>query len=132
LENNLDNNLDDNEEHSSEEYDYMDDSMRNLYFNNSKDIDYTINTTKTQKKTVVKDKAVKHFSLLDFNKKTDKEQKDKMPKKFTSKRVDTKKKKNDNEENIPKRKFNPRLPPYNFVNRQKSVQTINIEDFPEL
>lgn len=132
VEDNLDNNLNENDEYSSDDYDYMDDEMRNLYFNNSKDIDYTIQTSTEIKKKQIKEKNNNHFTLLEFNKKTDKEQKDKEPKKFMSKRMNDKKKQNDNEEILPKRKFNPRLPPFNFVNKPKIIQTLNMDDFPSL
>ena len=75
------------------------------------------------------------MSIIDFNKKIE-EKKTKI-KKFTSKRVDDKKKQLGIEESIkPKRTFNPRKPPYNFV-KTHDIKIINLDlantdEFPSL
>ncbi len=77
------------------------------------------------------------LSLGDFNKKVDAELEAKKPKKFVSKRVEDKKKLSGiDDSNVPKRQFNPRFPPYNFVhhkNKQSNnVNLNNTDDFPSL
>ncbi len=59
----------------------------------------------------------KNLSLSEFNKKIEAESKEKEPKKFTSKRVEQKKKELGISEPVYVRKFNPRHPPFNFVNK---------------
>jgi hydroxylamine reductase (hybrid-cluster protein) len=74
--------------------------------------------SKDNKQLKVKTKKNKNtFSLSEFNKKLEEE--NKMIKKFVSKRAEEKKKQLGLiEENIPKRNFNPRLPPYNLVHKK--------------
>ena len=84
-----------------------------------------------QKKTFEKhiQKPKKSMSLQEFTKITQSETK--VINKFTSSRVESKKKKDD----IPKRQFNPRKPPYNFirkVSREKNIKIDNFLEFPEL
>ena len=71
----------------------------------------------------------------ELNKKIEEEQISKKPKKFVSKRVEEKKKVN-NEENSAKRTFNARLPPYNWILQSKKEPVkMNIDDeneFPSL
>ncbi len=77
------------------------------------------------------------FNLAEFNKKLEDEANAKKPKKFVSKRADDKKKQLGIEENTgPKRSFNPRNPPYNFVKshdkKDEKPNIINPNDFPSL
>jgi type II secretory pathway component PulK len=87
-----------------------------------------------QKKTTEKPKRVKQsniFSLKDFNKKMEEEK----PKKFVSKRMEDKKKELGVEERVEYRSFNPRKPPYNFINKNRNQSYVNINnnnDFPTL
>ena len=79
-------------------------------------------------------KTKKVLSLQEFTKVTQTESKPPV-KKFTSNRVEHKKKQNDTNIVITKRQFNPRKPPYNF-NRKITADIIpelnNINEFPEL
>jgi len=82
-------------------------------------------------------KTKKSMSLSDFVQKIDAEEKAKEPKKFVSKRVIEKRNKFGASENIkPKRSFNPRMRPYNFVQHKKETnEPINFtskNDFPSL
>lgn len=79
-------------------------------------------------------KPKKSISLNDFNKKVEQEELAKKPKKFVSKRVMDKKKQSGVETEVkPKRQFNPRLPPFNFVRKQKQDKVqLNSVDFPSL
>lgn len=77
------------------------------------------------------------MSISDFNKKIEEEEKAKKPKKFISKRADDRKKKLGIEEVTgPKRAFNPRKPPYNFVKshdiKEVTFDVLNTNDFPSL
>lgn len=84
---------------------------------------------KVNKKTKVK----KSMSLQEFSKIVETENKP-VSKRFTSNRVENKKKQNDSTL-IPKRQFNPRKPPYNFIrkpNKVDSLQFNNIQEFPDL
>lgn len=76
------------------------------------------------------------LSLGEFTKKIDAEMEASKPKKFVSKRVEDKKKVMGLDNNVVKRNFNPRLPPYNFVQHNKQNQnSVNIdskEEFPSL
>jgi hypothetical protein len=74
----------------------------------------------------------KNMSLQEFSKTCESEKI--TIKKFTSNRVEDKKK---NENNTPflKRHFNPRKPPFNFHRKNKTIDTPqlnNIQEFPEL
>jgi hypothetical protein len=84
---------------------------------------------KINKKSV---KNNKNMTLQEFNKILENDKP--LIKKFTSNRVETKKK-NDNINITIKRHFNPRKPPYNF-NRKNIIidipQINNIKQFPEL
>lgn len=85
--------------------------------------------SKINKKTKVK----KSMSLQEFSKITDSESKP-VNKRFTSNRVEHKKKQYDNT-SITKRQFNPRKPPYNFIrksNINNSPQLNDIQEFPNL
>jgi HD superfamily phosphohydrolase len=89
---------------------------------------------KPKKQTNNKKNTKNIITLGEFNKKIEKEIEAKKPKKFISKRVQEKKK--DLEiENLPKRQFNPRLPPYTFVFKKSLNTNIDINnnnDFPTL
>ena len=72
------------------------------------------------------------MSLQEFTKITQSESKPPI-KKFTSNRVESKKKPNDTP--IIKRQFNPKKPPYNFirsVNFNNIPELSNMNEFPEL
>ena len=74
------------------------------------------------------------MSLADFNKEVIDKATDK-PKKFVSKRAEEKRKAVGMEEKVEYRKFNPRKPPYNFVHKNKTVESVNINnntEFPTL
>ncbi len=91
---------------------------------------------KSNSKSNQKQKKKVGLSLEEFNKKIEEEQKAKQPKKFVSKRVEEKKKVNGVEEQVVKRNFNARLPPYNWVHKSKEenvqVDLNNKNDFPSL
>jgi hypothetical protein len=101
----------------------------------TKNIFYKANYNNTYYDDVIEEPKIKQskpkknnasLSLQDFTKKVIIE----TPKKFVSKRVANKK-----PEIIKKRCFNPRLPPYNFVHKQKQAQQLNLNDnsdFPSL
>jgi hypothetical protein len=76
-----------------------------------------------------KDKSKNSLSLVDFNNKIDEVIQKNKPKKFVSKRVEEKKEKIEVVETVYKRSFEPRLPPFNFVNKNHNNHTkININD----
>ena len=104
--------------------------------NKESDFVFTDDSKKSkQKKSSDKKNKKVVLSLGEFSKKVEEEQISKQPKKFVSKRVEEKKKVN-NDENSVKRTFNARLPPYNWVIQSKKEQVnININDeheFPSL
>lgn len=134
------NNLSNIEEEEEEELD--EETKRilweaNLRRLNNKESDFVfIDDTKKLKQKKSNDKKNKKnvLSLEEFSKKVEEDEKLKQPKKFVSKRVEEKKKVN--EENTIKRTFNARLPPYNWVHQTKKEQVnVNINDeheFPSL
>lgn len=76
-----------------------------------------------------KDKSKNSLSLVDFNNKIDEVIQKNKPKKFVSKRVEEKKEKVEVIDTVYKRSFEPRLPPFNFVNKNHNNHTkININD----
>lgn len=76
-----------------------------------------------------KDKSKNSLSLVDFNNKIDEVIQKNRPKKFVSKRVEEKKEKVEVIDTVYKRSFEPRLPPFNFVNKNHNNHTkININD----
>lgn len=98
-------------------------------------------TVKMDKKSIPKVNKVNKlsknvFSLSEFTKKIDEEVKLSQPKKFTSKRADMKRKELGLDNEIVKRTFNARKPPYNFVNRTNNINIeVNIsnpDEFPSL
>jgi hypothetical protein len=134
MDNDLEENLSNIEE--EEEDEELDEETKRILWeanlkrlNNDSVLDFSDNTkkSKSKKSSDKKNKKVV-LSLEDLNKKIE-------PKKFVSKRVEEKKKIN-NEENSVKRTFNARLPPYNRVHQSKKEQvTVNINDeneFPSL
>jgi hypothetical protein len=107
---------------------------------NNKNITFDF-SVKTDKKSFPKigkvSKVSKNvFSLGEFTKKIDEEVKLSQPKKFISKRADTKRKELGLDNEIIKRTFNARKPPYNFIARVNNINNdINISnnmDFPSL
>lgn len=89
------------------------------------------------KKQPVSNKAKSVFSLGEFVQKVEIDEKAKQPKKFMSKRVEEKRKQTGPIIEVkPKRSFNPRLPPYNFVYNKTVTQQLidfsNTTDFPSL
>jgi hypothetical protein len=103
--------------------------------NKTSKLDLDSLTTKTkQKKPTEKVKCTKPsniMSLKDFNQKLE----ESTPKKFTSKRVEDKRKELGIEEKVEYRSFNSRKPPYNFINKSRNYSTVNINnnsDFPSL
>jgi len=146
LEENTMENLQDEEEYESDGS--MDEETRRIVFQavtrnmNWDNLTYNVKKEPVQKKkeeTNSKPKKTKNvFSLSDFVKKLDEDEKAKQPKKFVSKRVEDKKKQLGavEEPNKMKRTFNPRLPPYNFAHKKKEfTETVNLNnamDFPSL
>jgi len=134
MDNDLEENLSNIEE--EEEDEELDEETKRILWeanlkrlNNDSILDFSDDTKKSKsKKSGDKKNKKVILSLEDLNKKIE-------PKKFVSKRVEEKKKIN-NEENSIKRKFNARLPPYNWVHQPKKEQVaVNINDeqeFPSL
>ncbi len=94
------------------------------------------NQEKTSKNSPQKS-GKKTMSLDEFNKKVDADEKARKPVKFVSKRATDKKKQLGlDEPTQPKRHFNARLPPYNFVHKKvitnNTVQINDIKEFPTL
>lgn len=141
MDNDLEENLSNIEE--EEEDEELDEETKRILWeanlkrlNNDSLLDFTNETKKSKsKKSSDKKKKNNSLSLDELSKKIDEEQISKQPKKFVSKRVEEKKKIN-NEENSIKRTFNARLPPYNWVHKTKKEQVnVNINDeheFPSL
>ena len=99
----------------------------NLFFQEKPE---TKSSNKASKKGSKKS-SKKTLSLQEFTKITPSESKP-VIKKFTSTRVESKKKPN---ETFVKRQFNPRKPPYNFnrsVVRENIIELNNKKEFPEL
>jgi hypothetical protein len=104
------------------------------------DISKEYNEKKSKKKSSSnsnqKQKKNASLSLEQFNKLMEEKIKENKPKKFVSKRAEEKKKMNGVEEQVYKRHFNPKLPPYNFVNKTREaivpVDLNNKNDFPSL
>lgn len=121
------------EEYPDEE---LDDETRALCLivNDNDDNDYLL--TKTDNKVKNKSKETKKnediMSLKKFIEKIDEKEKNN---KWQSKRVESKKLTGEKKEKIIQRQFNPRLPPYKLVKREKVVTNLNINDelsFPKL
>jgi hypothetical protein len=92
----------------------------------------TISTKKIIDK-IDKKISKKNMSLQDFVKITPSESKP-IIKKFTSNRIENKKKQT-NDILIPKRQFNPRKPPFNFIRKENKIENIQYNsssEFPEL
>lgn len=144
------------DEDYEDEYEEMDEETRRIIFSHSsrniENLTSELNelsqmekklkedkiNSKKEKKQIKMDKKGKTiFNLADFNKKLEEEEKAKKPKKFTSKRADDKRKQLGlDEETGPKRSFNPRKPPYNFVKshdrKEIMPDLINTSEFPSL
>jgi hypothetical protein len=135
MDNDLEENLSNIEE--EEEDEELDEETKRILWeanlkrlNNDSLLDFTDDTKKSKsKKSGDKKNKKVILSLEELNKKIE------QPKKFVSKRVEEKKKVN-NEENLVRRTFNARLPPFNWVHQTKKEQvTVNINDeqeFPSL
>jgi hypothetical protein len=95
-----------------------------------------LNVKKEKKQNKLEKKGKTIFNIAEFNKKLEEEEKAKKPKKFVSKRADDRKKQLGIEESVgPKRSFNPKKPPYNFVkshDRKEVAPDINSNEFPSL
>ena len=150
LEDEIDNeNNEDNEDEELEEIEEIDEETRNILFkaiNNNKTFDFgeiddnknikDRNKTKSKKET----KETKTLSLEAFTRSINNNQFNKTKdstKKFVSKRADDKKKELGMDENVgPKRQFNARLPPYNYVhNPVFNIENIKLDsnkEFPSL
>jgi len=129
---------DEDDENIDNENDEIDEETRQMLYKLSmkqpKSLFNIQNIEKTPKiehtKKVHKSKSM---SLQDFIKNTQSSTNPEITK-FTSTRVESKKKQNDNTF-ISKRQFNPRKPPYNFTRKtnNESIQNfINSNEFPEL
>lgn len=108
--------------------------------NSLNDFSNSFKESEPNNKKIINTKQIKNkhsFSLEEFNKKIEKEEKSKQPKKFVSKRAEDRKKTYGfNDDFKPRRQFNPRYPPYNFVHKKKDLnEKININnttEFPSL
>lgn len=142
---NQDNQIDNFDEGDGEESDdSMDEETRRIIYQsisrNMNDLTLYVKKEHAKKKqpSTDKPKKTKNFlSLSQFVQKIDAEEKAKQPKKFVSKRVEEKRKQfRVSEDTKPKRSFNPRMPPYNFVHGKKEAhQPVNFSneiDFPSL
>ena len=93
-------------------------------------------TKKSGGKKEMNTKKKNSMTLGDFNKQIDEKIKESQPKKFTSKRADDKRKTLGLDVMVePKRTFNPRKQPYNFVNRKKIINSTDVnsmEEFPTM
>lgn len=122
------------EEYPDEE---LDDETRALCFivkDNDDDDDYLL--TKSDNKVKNKSKEPKKnediMSLKTFIENIEEKEKNN---KWQSKRVENKKLTGEKKEKIIQRQFNPRLPPYKLVKREKIVTDVDIankKDFPKL
>jgi hypothetical protein len=106
--------------------DSMDEDFRSMFYKADYNNNYELEEeTKDKLEPKIKLETKKKecsLSLQNFTKKVDNENK-----KFVSKRVSDKKPK------VVRRGFNPRLPPYNFVRKEKNKElVINDEEFPSL
>ena len=97
-----------------------------------------LNYKKLKKEIKTEKKGKNIFNLSEFNKKVEEDIKANQPKKFVSKRADSKRKELgiSSNENTIKRSFNPRKEPYNFVKSHEKKETIleliNQDEFPSL
>jgi hypothetical protein len=137
---NQDNQIDECEESD----DSLDEETRRIIYQsisrnmNWDDLTYNVKKEPVKKKQSSTDKPMKTknvLSLGQFVQKIDIEEKTKQPKKFVSKRVEEKRKQfGVSEDTKPKRSFNPRMPPYNFVHGKKEpekpINFSNNLDFP--
>jgi len=123
-------------EHSSRNIEKLTSELDELARIEKKQKEDKINAKKEKKQNKLEKKGKTTFNLADFNKKLEEDDKAKKPKKFVSKRADEKKKQlGFDEVTGPKRSFNSRKPPYNFVkshDRKEMVADLNPNDFPSL
>ena len=122
--------------HSSRNIEKLTNELNQLAQMEKKQKEDKLNMKKEKKQNKLEKKGKTVFNLADFNKKLEEEEKAKKPKKFTSKRADEKRKQLGLDEDVgPKRSFNPRKPPYNFVkshDRKEMAPELNPNDFPSL
>jgi len=122
--------------HSCRNIEKLTSELDELAKNEKKQKEDKINAKKEKKQNKLEKKGKTVFNLAEFNKKLEEDEKAKKPKKFVSKRADDKRKQLGIDEAIgPKRSFNPRKPPYNFVkshDRREIVPDLNSNDFPSL
>ena len=129
-----------NEEENNDEDEEEREYMKSIYMAtlnaNTFDFKQTIKQSKVEKSKpkVVKSKVT--LSLNEFTSKIEQELMENQPKKFVSKRADDKRKILGIDDNIIKRTFNPRKPPYNFINRKvNNITEVDLDnklDFPSL
>ena len=115
------------EEYPEEE---LDDETRALIFSKSMEIDidediYGFSKIKTDKKKEKKNQQKDNMSLKQFIDKLDENK----PKKWVSKRAETKRPLVEKKEKTIERKFNPRLPPYKSL--KKEVKPDKIAEYTE-
>jgi hypothetical protein len=120
---------------SSKNIDKLSSELDELYKKEKQDKEDKLNKKLEKKQNKINGKKTLNFA--EFNKKMEEEEKAKQPKKFTSKRADEKRKQlGIDEVTGPKRSFNPRKEPFNFVKsndrRDLTPRLINIDDFPSL
>jgi len=135
------------DDYPDDEYEIDEETRRIIYENAAKNINRFETTydgfggkqTKKSEKTKsnIDKKSKNVFNLAEFNKKLEDEANAKKPKKFVSKRADEKRKQLGIDENSgPKRSFNPKKPPYNFVKshdkKEIKPEFSNLEEFPSL
>jgi len=94
------------------------------------DLDALMVKRKPVNTKVTRHKPSSVMTLSQLNSKID----EAMPKKFTSKRADEKRKQLGIDEKPQYRKFNARKEPYNFVNKSKTKQVVSLDktEFPSL
>ena len=135
----------DDEDEELEEIEEIDEETRNILFkaiNNNKtfdfgDIDDNKNIKNIKDKKTKPNKENKTLSLEAFTRSVNSNKTKGSTKKFVSKRADDKKKELGMDENVgPKRQFNARLPPYNYVhNNVFNIRDIKLDsnkEFPSL
>jgi hypothetical protein len=122
--------------HSSRNIEKLTSELNDLAYVERKLKEDKLNIKKEKKQNKLEKKGKTIFSISDFNKKLEEEENAKKPKKFVSKRADERKKQLGIEENVgPRRSFNPRKQPYNFVksrDKKELVPDINSNEFPSL
>jgi hypothetical protein len=135
-------NLDDINEYDSD--DSLDEETKRIIFKSAnKNIDWNEFSTQklnnNLKESPQYEKPTKPKNVLtlgEFIQKVSNTEKKNQPKKFVSRRAEDKKKQTGGiQDTRPRRSFNPRLPPYNFVHKKTAapvINTTNQSDFPQL